>query len=83
MQLVPLCSIPHVAIRNGQAGRNAHLVIPGYGFWFADGKQYNFLNSQVAQEKSQAIGGTYKNIPFKKSALVCIVPGPDLTPVAA
>lgn len=83
MQLVPLCSIPKVATRNGLAGRNAMLVIPGYGFWWADGKIYNFPNSQVAQDKSQVIGGTYKTLPYSKGAGICIVPGPDLTPVPA
>lgn len=83
MQLIPLCELPRVAIRNGLAGRNAHLIIPGYGFWFADGKQYNFPNSQIPQDKSQVVGGTYKPLEFKKSAGVCIVSGADLTPVPA
>lgn len=74
INLLPLCESPRVATRDGWAGQNAHLFLPFYGYWYADGKVLTFPRSQVAQNPALTISGEYKTLPFHKAAGVCISP---------
>lgn len=75
LTLVPLCSTPKMATRNGMAGENAGFLLPfsTYGYWYADGAQLTFPNSEVAQNPSLSGLAPYKELPFNKAAGVCIV----------
>lgn len=77
LTLLPLCSVPKLATRDGWAGENAHLLLPFYGYWYADGKQLAFPESTAVQNPARTISGEYKNLPFNKAAGVCISPNPN------
>lgn len=74
LSLLPLCELPKVAMRDGWAGQNAHLLVPFYGYWYADGKILSFPDSEVAQNTALTVSGEYKNLPFHKAAGVCVSP---------
>lgn len=71
--LLPLCSLPKLATRDGSVGAFARLLLPFYegGYWFANGQIYSFPTSTIAQDTSQVSGGTHKANTFKKAAGVC------------
>lgn len=56
--LMSLCSIPKVATKDGYAGANAKLLLPFYGYWFANGAQYTWPASTIAQDNSGTIHST-------------------------
>lgn len=74
LTLLPLCELPKLATRDGYGGQNAGFLLPFYGYWFADGKQLAFPNSQVAQSMDLTNSAPYKTLPFHKAAGVCINP---------
>lgn len=71
--LLSLCSIPKIAVRDGYAGPNAKLLLPfyTYGYWFANGQQYTFPGSPIAQDPSRTLVGTQKPNTFQKSCCSC------------
>ena len=70
--LLPLCSIPKQATRDGQAGENAHLYIPFYGYWFANGDVLDSPNSTIAQYRGVTLNGQAKPNTFQKDCCSCI-----------
>lgn len=71
-QLLPLCSIPKIALRDGWGGAMARIFLPFYGYFFANGMQLSWPNSQVAQDASMTVNGTNKPDTYSKAAGVCI-----------
>jgi hypothetical protein len=74
VQLLPLCSTPKLAIRDGLTGATARLLLPfyTYGYWFASGQQYTFPKSEVAQASGLVSRGTNQADTFVKAAGVCL-----------
>lgn len=74
--LLPLCSIPKLAIRDGLTGATARLLLPfyNYGYWFASGQQYTFPGSTAAQDQRITVGGTRKANTFVKDYGICLNP---------
>jgi hypothetical protein len=74
VQLLPLCSTPKLAIRDGLTGAYARLLLPfyQYGYWFASGQQYTFANSEVPQASGLVSRGTNQASTFVKAAGVCL-----------
>lgn len=68
VQLVPLCSTPVIATREGHTGKYAYLNLPGGGFWFASGQQLTFPRSQIPQHSSANFLGTQKPNTFTKGS---------------
>lgn len=66
VQLLPLCSIPKLATRDGLTGANAYKNIIGVGLWFASGQTLSFPNSTGVQDKSRTYVGTVKPDTFTK-----------------
>ncbi len=59
------CAMPKQALRDGYTGPNAHIVLPGYGIWFASGQSYAW-NQTVAQNHETVISGQAKPNTFSK-----------------
>lgn len=74
LELLPLCSNQKIAIRDGNTGADARLLLPFYefGYWFASGQQYTFPNATIAQDTSMSIGGTTKPDTFTKGPGICL-----------
>lgn len=74
--LLPLCSTPKLAIRDGLTGATARLLLPWYtyDYWFASGQQYTFPSSEIAQASGLVSRGTNQQNPFVKAAGVCLNP---------
>ncbi len=66
VQLLPLCSIPRVATREGMTGATAYGNFVGIGLWFASGQTLSFPNSTAVQDKSKTYVGTVKPDTFNK-----------------
>ena len=66
VQLLPLCSIPRVATREGMTGATAYGNFVGIGLWFASGQTLSFPNSTAVQDKSKTYVGTVKPNTFSK-----------------
>lgn len=73
VMLVPLCSIPKLATRDGLTGAFARLLLPGYsfGYWFASGQQYTFPTGTAPQDRGMTVGGSRQANAFVKDAGVC------------
>lgn len=71
--LLPLCSVPKIATRDGWVGATARLLLPfyQYGYWFASGQQYTFPGSTLAQDRGMTLNGTQKPNNFIKSPGIC------------
>lgn len=73
--LLPLCSIPKLADRDGSTGQYARLLLPFYdlgtGYWFASGQQFTFPGSTAAQNKQITITGSRQADTYVKDAGVC------------
>lgn len=77
IEILPLSRIPlPIAMRDQYAGPNANILIPGIGYWYADGKQLDFSSATVPQNRSQFLGANAKPGVFYKSAGVCITQRP-------
>lgn len=74
VQLLPLCSIPKLATREGMTGANAYGNYIGIGLWFASGQQLTFPSASLVQDKSRTYVGTVKPDTFSKG-FACSVPG--------
>lgn len=72
--LLPLCSVPKIAIRDGLTGADARLLLPFYefGYWFASGQQYTFPTGTAAQDASMTMLGTSKPDTFTKGPGICL-----------
>ncbi len=75
VSLLPLCSIPKLATRDGMSGQYARLLLPFYdlssGYWFASGQQFTFPGTEVAQDRSITLGGVRQADTYVKDAGVC------------
>lgn len=74
LNLLPLCENVKIADRDGDGGKFAHMYLPFTGYWYANGQQLTFPNSQIPQNMAKTITGEYKNLPFHKDAGICIIP---------
>ncbi len=76
VQLLPLCSVPKVAIRDGYVGATARLALPfyPYGYWFASGQQYTFPSSEAGQQLGLTDNGLKQSNSYVKAAGVCLNP---------
>lgn len=84
-QLIPLCSTPKQATRDGLAGGNASFILPyaPFGRWWASGKQFTFANSTVPQSKALTLGGRTQVDTYQKDCCNCLNQGgSDMTYVA-
>lgn len=72
IQLLPLCSIPKLATRDGWAGATAHFPLPFSveGLWFASGQIYDFADT-IAQDTYPVIAGRWQPDTFKKDCCTC------------
>jgi hypothetical protein len=72
--LLPLCSIPKLADRDGHTGMFAKLALLGapYGYWFASGAQYNFQGSVRQTPGEYALVGTKKPNTYSKGEGSCL-----------
>lgn len=57
--LLPLCSTQKQAIRDGNTGQYARLLLPFYefGYWFANGQQYTFPTAEGEQQQTLTDNG--------------------------
>lgn len=71
--LLPLCSVPKIAIRDGWVGATARLLLPFYefGYWFASGQQYTFPSGTISQDQNINMLGTQKPNTFIKAPGIC------------
>lgn len=72
--LLPLCSVPKMAMRDGLVGATARIFLPfyEYGYWFASGQQYTFPGGTIGQDLSMTMGGTTKPDNFIKAPGICL-----------
>jgi len=75
-QLLNVCKVPPIAMRDGYAGENAHLILPfetlSNGFWFASGQQFTFPGATVPQYQGRLLNGTTKPDTFQKDCCSCV-----------
>lgn len=76
--LLPLCSIPTVADKDGDAGVNAKFLLPFYGYWAASGQVYTFPLGQIAQDSSMRIGGVSMPDTYQKDCCTCAEGGQNM-----
>lgn len=74
VSLLPLCSVPKLATRDGGTGPYARLPLPfySYGYWFASGQQYTFPTGTIAQDQSLAVRASRQANTYIKAADVCL-----------
>lgn len=72
--LLPLCSIPKAATRDGYGGPFARLLLPFYsfGYWFASGQQFTYPGARIRQDNTKVMGGINKPANFEKNPGICI-----------
>lgn len=72
--LLPLCSVPKLAMRDGWVGATARILLPfySYGYWFASGQQYEWPSANVIQDPSMTMTGTTKPDNFIKAPGICL-----------
>lgn len=73
VELLPLCSTPRLATREGMTGANAYGNFIGIGLWFASGQTLTFPSASAVQDKSRTYAGTVKPNTFSKG-FSCSVP---------
>lgn len=76
--LLPLCSIPQVADRDGNAGANAKFLLPFYGYWAVSGQVFTFPLGNVAQDRSMRMGGVSMPDTYQKDCCTCAAGGENL-----
>ncbi len=76
VKLLPLCSVPKLAIRDGYTGATARLLLPFYrfGYWLASGQQITFPASESAQQLGMTENGLRQSNSFVKASGVCLNP---------
>lgn len=76
VELLPLCGIPKIAMRDGWVGRTANIFLPfyEYGLWFASGQQYTFPSGEIAQSEANTMWGRSKPNTFVKAPGICLNP---------
>lgn len=75
VELLPLCGVPKIAIRDGYTGVTANILLPfyePYGYWFASGQQYTFPTGEAPQQLGLTTQATNQKNPFVKAAGVCL-----------
>lgn len=76
--LLPLCSIPTVADKDGNAGANAKFLLPFYGYWAASGSVYTFPLGNAVQDPATVISGVSQPDTFQKDCCTCSACGQNL-----
>ncbi len=66
--LLPVCSNPKVAIKDGYTGAFARLYLIGYpySYWFASGQQYTWPSATIAQDNSIRFSGLRQPDTYRK-----------------
>lgn len=65
-QLLNLCDVSRIQLKDGQAGANAKIYVPFLGFVRADGATMTFPGSTIPQDKSRFFAGATKVSTFQK-----------------
>lgn len=74
VSLLPLCSIPKLATREGMTGATAYGNWVGFNaLWFASGQNVAFPSASAVQDKSRVYTGTVKPDTYSKG-FSCNVP---------
>jgi hypothetical protein len=73
VQLLPLCSVPRIASREGDTGQYAYGNFVGLGIYFFSGQTFSNPTSSAAQDQSRTYIGTVKPNTFRKG-FACAVP---------
>ena len=60
VSLLPLCSIPARQSRDGNAGVNASIYVPFYGYYFFNGSTFSNPASTIPQDTSLFVSGVSK-----------------------
>lgn len=76
--LLPLCSIPTVADRDGNAGANAKFLLPFYGYWSASGQVLTFPLASISQSHEMRVGGVSMPDTYQKDCCTCAAGGENL-----
>lgn len=76
--LLPLCSVPAVADRDGNAGANAKFLLPFYGYFMASGQILTFPNAVRKQRHTMRIGGSTMPDTYQKDCCTCSAEGANL-----
>lgn len=73
-ELLSLCQVPKIAMRDSWTGPTAHIFLPFYefGFWFASGQQYAFPSGSAPQNTYPTMYGTTKPNTFIKAPQICV-----------
>lgn len=71
-ELLPLCSTPKLATRDGWTGPYARLELPFYGYWFASGGTLNAPSSTGPQNRSMTLVGVATPDTYQKAAGICL-----------
>lgn len=72
--LLPLCSVPKLAMRDGWVSATARILLPfyTYGYWLASGQQLVWPNAYANQDPSMTMTGTTKPNDFVKAPGICL-----------
>jgi hypothetical protein len=68
--LLPLCSIPTIADKEGQ-GSNTFHWLPFYGYWSASGQVLAFPTMEVRQDNTMRMGGVGMPNTYQKDCCTC------------
>lgn len=66
VSLLPLCSIPKLASRDGMTGASQYVNLIGIGFWSPSGSTLTFPSASAGQDQSRTYAGTAKPDTFSK-----------------
>jgi hypothetical protein len=64
--LLPLCSVPKLATRDGMTGASSYVNLIGIGFWSPSGSTLSFPDASIPQDNSRTYAGTAKPNTFSK-----------------
>lgn len=60
VELLPLCSIPAIADREGRTGANAYMNTIGIGIHYASGDTVDLTSARIPQDTSRTFVGVTK-----------------------
>lgn len=69
--MLPSCSIPAMASRDGVVGPSAKLYLPFHGYWCADGSVLSWSSAEEPQDKTMRSGGVSMPNTYQKDCCTC------------